>query len=173
MPAASVIDGKTPQTPQAEGRRRAGALLGETTRYLLVYEVGSMAAVTEADVRQVVEAAGGTLLAWHPAIGTALAASENTGFSPDAVAQVGPCPSTWDHQLVDRWLQQGLLPVGSAVQNMVHDRCHGAVPHLLHGGTTDQGASSDECCVGSTRMWACRAWGRCQAPAWRSRHGCS
>ena len=34
------------------------------------------------------ESAGGTLLAWHPAIGTALAASQNTGFPPDAVAKV-------------------------------------------------------------------------------------
>ena len=41
-------------------------------------------------VRQLVEAAGGTLLAWHPAIGTALVASQNTGFPPDAVAKV-PC----------------------------------------------------------------------------------
>lgn len=39
-------------------------------------------------VRQLVEAAGGTLLAWHPAIRTALAASQNTGFPPDAVAKV-------------------------------------------------------------------------------------
>jgi hypothetical protein len=33
-----------------EGRRRAGALFGETTRYLLVYEEGSMGEVTEAEV---------------------------------------------------------------------------------------------------------------------------
>ena len=39
-------------------------------------------------VRQLVESAGGTLLAWHPAIGTAVAASQNTGFSPKAVAKV-------------------------------------------------------------------------------------
>lgn len=39
-------------TLQTEGRRRAGALLGETTRYLLVYEEGSMAGVTEDEVRQ-------------------------------------------------------------------------------------------------------------------------
>lgn len=34
-----------------EGRRRAGALFGETTRYLLVYEEGSVGDVTEAEVR--------------------------------------------------------------------------------------------------------------------------
>ena len=44
-----------------EGRRRAGALMGETTRYLLVYEEGSMGDVTEAEVQR--QSSGGAI-AW-------------------------------------------------------------------------------------------------------------
>ena len=66
----------------------AGALQGETTRYLLVYEEAHIGQVTEAEVAAAVAAAGGRLLAWHASIGTALAASEDTAFSPNAVAQV-------------------------------------------------------------------------------------
>lgn len=70
------------------GGRLAGALQGETTRYLLVYEEAQIGKVSKEEVEAVVAAASGRLLAWHDAIGTALAVSEDTGFAPNAVAQV-------------------------------------------------------------------------------------
>lgn len=82
--------------------------MGETTRYLMVYEEGAIGGVTEEEVRRVVEAAGGQLLAWHPAIGTALAASQNTGFSPNAVAQVRRSGITAPQ--LSRWRQNTSIP---------------------------------------------------------------
>lgn len=70
------------------GSRLAGALPGETTRYLLVYEEPHIGKILREEVEAVVTAANGRLLAWHDAIGTALAVSEDTGFAPSAVAQV-------------------------------------------------------------------------------------
>ena len=71
------------------GRGRMAAVRpGQTAQYLLVYEEQHIASVTRQEVETVVIAANGRLLEWHAAIGTALAASEDSAFSPNAVAKV-------------------------------------------------------------------------------------
>ncbi len=56
--------------------------------YLLVYRPEAIDGVLEADAAALCVAAGGRLLKWHAAIGTALCESANSGFVPDVIRLV-------------------------------------------------------------------------------------